>query len=407
MASVTFALKEPNAIEDTLIILLFRLNNQQWKFSFNQKINPKYWNAKANKAREVRAFPYAELNTMLSNLKNEILDTCRRLTNDGEPITKTRVKEAIDRVLQKDIQVTSNKDFFTFIDNLIENSNKKLFTIKQYKQARRVLKDFQDYRKQPVTFESIDLDFYEGFTKYLTEKGYFTNSIGGFIKNLKVFMNEAVDRGITKNLTYKHKKFKTVDEQTESIYLTTDEIKAMFDEDLSDNERLENVRDLFVIGCYTGLRFSDLAKLSDKNIIDNNTKIKILTEKTGELVIIPLHRYVRDILKRRNGVIPRVISNQKMNEYLKELGAKVNINDKVTIHYTKGGKRTAEHLKKYELITVHTARRSFATNAYLNDIPTISIMKITGHRTEKAFLKYIKISQEDNANKLLNHPFFK
>jgi len=77
-----------------------------------------------------------------------------------------------------------------------------------------------------------------------------------------------------------------------------------------------------------------------------------------------------------------------------------------TIRKTKGGLRVDRKYKKHELITVHTARRSFATNMYMADVPTISIMKITGHRTEKSFLKYIRISQEDNANKLMNHPFF-
>jgi hypothetical protein len=95
-----------------------------------------------------------------------------------------------------------------------------------------------------------------------------------------------------------------------------------------------------------------------------------------------------------------------MNDYLKEIGEKAKFNSSVEIISTKGGVRNREVFKKYELITVHTARRSFATNAYLHDVPAISIMKITGHRTEKSFLKYIKISQEDNANKLINHPFF-
>jgi hypothetical protein len=88
------------------------------------------------------------------------------------------------------------------------------------------------------------------------------------------------------------------------------------------------------------------------------------------------------------------------------LGQKAELKDDVVIASTKGGKRHTENFKKHELITTHTARRSFATNAYLQNVPTISIMKITGHRTEKSFLKYIKISQEDNANKLINHPFF-
>jgi hypothetical protein len=96
-----------------------------------------------------------------------------------------------------------------------------------------------------------------------------------------------------------------------------------------------------------------------------------------------------------------------MNEYLKELGEMAELIEDVVISLTKGVARQTETFKNFELITTHTARRSFATNAYLQNVPTISIMKITGHRTEKSFLKYIKISQEDNANKLINHPFFK
>jgi integrase len=95
-----------------------------------------------------------------------------------------------------------------------------------------------------------------------------------------------------------------------------------------------------------------------------------------------------------------------MNEYLKELGELAEIDEEILITATKGGKRVTETFKKWELITTHTARRSFATNAYLQSVPTIPIMKITGHKTEKSFLKYIKISQEDNANQLVNHPFF-
>lgn len=95
-----------------------------------------------------------------------------------------------------------------------------------------------------------------------------------------------------------------------------------------------------------------------------------------------------------------------MNVYIKELGQIAGLDEQIEVVSTKGGKRIREVFRKFELITTHTARRSFSTNAYLNQIPSISIMKITGHKTEKTFLKYIKISQEDNANKLLDHPYF-
>jgi integrase len=95
-----------------------------------------------------------------------------------------------------------------------------------------------------------------------------------------------------------------------------------------------------------------------------------------------------------------------MNDYLKELGKLAEIREAVLITSTKGKEQQTIVYEKWQLITTHTARRSFATNAYLQNVPSISIMKITGHKTEKNFLKYIKISQEDNANKLISHPFF-
>jgi integrase len=254
--------------------------------------------------------------------------------------------------------------------------------------------------------DSIDLDFYDQFVDFLIKKNYGKNTIGTLIKNVKVFMNEAVDRKLTTNLQFKNKRFKTVEEPTETIYLSEGELERLYTLDLTTNPRLDKVRDLFIIGCYTGLRFSDLIQLRAENLSTCGRMVKIQTQKTGEMVIVPLKGYVKEILKKYGGMPPAAISNQKMNDYLKELGEMAQIEASVLITGTKGGNRQTEAFKKWELITTHTARRSFATNAYLQNVPTISIMKITGHRTEKSFLKYIKISQEDNANKLVSHPFF-
>jgi integrase len=407
MATATLVLKEPNSPNDTLIYLIIRLDNKRLKYSTGQKINPKYWNSTKQRVKEVRQYPnYPEFNTLLGNFENAALNAYRKILNDGGTPTLPKIKELLDQQFKPATEDQKQHTFFSFLDYYIATTNKKHSTIKSYKTCIRVLSEYQQHTKVPITFDGIDLDFYESFTKYLTERGYFVNTIGNFIKNLKVFMNEAVERGLTQNMTHRHKRFKKPNEASESIFLTTAEIENLYRLELSGNERLQNSRDLFIVGCYTGLRFSDLSRLTDKNITDNGTKLKIQTEKTGELVVIPLHRYIREILERYNGSLPRVISNQKMNEYLKELGELATINENVTIHYTKGGQRSSDTLNKYKLITVHTARRSFATNAYLNNVPSISIMKITGHSTERAFMKYIKISQEDNANKLLNHPFF-
>jgi integrase len=408
MADAKFVLKEPNSKQPTLVYMFFYFNGQQLKYSTSQKINPKFWNPITQLAKETRQFPeYPEFNSLLKNLRTSVSNIYRKLINDNITPTPEKLRLELNEFLCK-TELKNKKDFIDFIDELINNSTKKQSTINQYIATKKRLIDYRNYSKKNILFDSIDLVFYDGFTNFLTRhKEYSINTIGQTIKNIKFFMNEALERGLTNNVIFKSKRFKKVTEPSENIYLTQDEIDKLYNLDITDNPGLDHARDLFIIAFYTGLRFSDLVQLKEDNLIDNKSKLKLKTEKTRELVIIPLHKYIKQILTKHNGIHREIINNQKMNGYLKEIGESAKINDNVLLSYTKAGKMHSETFKKYELITSHTARRSFATNAYLNDVPTLSIMKITGHKTERAFLTYIKMSQEDNANKLLNHPFFK
>ena len=203
-------------------------------------------------------------------------------------------------------------------------------------------------------------------------------------------------------MDFKSTKFKILSEEAESIYLTEEEILLLFNLDLSQNRKLETVRDLFIVGCYTGLRFSDFTQIKKENIKDGF--ISIRTQKTDKPVVIPIHWTIQQILDKycneNENSLPRAISNQKMNEYLKEIGKKAEIKEMVLVTKSKGGLKVKSSVQKYELISTHTARRSLATNLFLQGFPSISIMKITGHKSEKAFLKYIKMTPEENAIKL-------
>lgn len=408
MASTTFVLKEPNTLEPTLVYLIFRYNNTRLKYSTGQKIAPKFWNPKKEKqrAKETKLFAgYSEFNTLLDNLETEVHNQYRKLLNDKIVPTPDLLRVPLDELLQKNNG--KEKGLIGFAEYIVENTDRSAGTKKQLRQAIRNLKEYKQASKKSLHLDSIDLDFYDGFVDFLIKKNYGKNTIGTLIKNIKVFMGEAVDRKLTANLQFRNKRFKTVEENSETIYLTANEIERIYSLDLSNNEKLERVRDLFIIACHTGLRFSDLITVRSENISKEGKVLKISTIKTGETVIIPLKGHVKSILAKYSGTPPLAYSNQKMNDYLKELGQLAELDDDTLITSTKGGLRNTENFKKWQLVTTHTARRSFATNAYLHGVPTISIMKITGHRTEKSFMKYIKISQEDNANKLINHPFFK
>ena len=418
--TVTFFLKSPKVKKDKSIIFLAYYYYQiRILISTGEKILPKFWDKKERKARRNKRFPeWDNLNTRLKNHKENILEASGIHLNTNKTIFPERLRKEFIEVIRPKPQVEPEKiTFFGKIEEYIKTTNKANRTILSYGTTLNILKQYEKTLKHQLTFESIDMDFYDSFVKYLstikreTKKetiitGYAKNTIGDHIKKVKVFMNYANDKGYTTNKGHLHRKFQTFEETPETIYLTDSEILSLYNLDLIKKPRLDKVRDLFIIGCYTGLRFSDLSQLTPENFTKNATQIKIKTIKTGETVVIPLHWTIKEILQKYEGKTPRAISNQKMNEYLKDLGKEAKFNDKIVLNRTQGGLSYDQTKEKYELITVHTARRSFATNMYLAEVPTISIMKITGHRTERAFMKYIKITQEQNADKLSKHPYF-
>ena len=168
----------------------------------------------------------------------------------------------------------------------------------------------------------------------------------------------------------------------------------------------ERIRDLFVVGCLTGLRYSDYSTLTIDNFNDNFI-IKI-QKKTKRKVIIPLHDYVREIYSKYNGEISSGLSIQHFNRYVKKICREIGLNTLVTYSYTRGGKIITETKEKWALISSHTARRSAATNMYLTGrMKTFEIMTITGHSTEKSFFRYIKVTKEDTIKQIAGDSFFR
>lgn len=193
-------------------------------------------------------------------------------------------------------------------------------------------------------------------------------------------------------------------EDTVAVYLTTDEIERINALVLRKDAAL--VRDRFIIGCCTGLRYSDYSRLNADNL--SGGIIQVRTTKTGAKVVLPLHWMVEDVIRRNKGEFPAYsLSRQNFNKIIKTVCKRAGIADPVLIERTEGHKPVKRKLKKWELVSSHTARRSFATNMYLAGVATAKIMLCTGHTTEEAFFKYIRIGKQENASELANHPFFK
>jgi integrase len=291
-----------------------------------------------------------------------------------------------------------------FISGEIKNKgrDKSLATLLNYKAVKNHLEKYQVQKKYNVDFDTIVLDFFYKYTHFLKhDLDLATNTIAKEIKFLKLFMGEAVDLGYTTNSAFRHKKFFYSTEETDSVYLDTGELQALYDHDLSSNKRLEEVRDLFVFGSCVGLRYSDYSDVQAENIVERNGKFQIhmITKKTTEQVIIPCRKLVLDIFKKYGNnfnKLPRSITIDKFDRYIKEACRFAGFREK--------GRLLSDLNKELcDCISSHTARRSFATNLFLEGFPPYLIMKVTGHKSEKSFLSYIKVSKLEAANKLEEH----
>ena len=300
-------------------------------------------------------------------------------------------------------------------------------TINIYKGFQRIFNEFQGIytperleelriqKKKPrpikkIDFDSINIDFYHAFVNFLTDEGYARNTMGRFIKTLKLFMRKAheVDK-LHNNLEFKYEAFRGISEETYSVYLTEDELTKIFTVDLKsfpNQRRYELVRAKFIVLAETGLRVSDYDKI-DINIreIAERKFIDLIQTKTGTKVIIPLTIRLEAILKKHAYKLPK-IPYQYVDKYIKDIAMLCKIDEICRWEDTKYGKTYPNTAKKYELISCHTARRSACTNMYKAGIPLSDIRAISGHSTDKQLMSYIKITKEETATRLAEHDYF-
>lgn len=357
-------------------------------------------------AGQIEEFGKQRLNEKVIKLRAVIESELMNISQNN--INSDWLRTIIDKLWNPDkYRIT----LFSFIQSFIDKSETKpnLRTGRpvSYKMRREYavtfnyLKEYAKNENKAIDFKDIDLEFYDGFMQFLQNKKLAVNTIGKKIQTLKIFLNAAKEENKNTYEGYKSRKFRVLTEEAETIYLNESELAKLSKYDFSDNPAFDQVRDLFLVGCWTGCRFSDIAQIIPENI--SNGSIHLKQYKTGTPVIIPLHPVVDAIIKKYNGSLPKAISNQKFNKYLKDIARLSEINESVHKSITKGGVKVSKKYKKYELVTTHTARRSFATNLYKSGFPTLSIKAITGHKTEESFLKYIKVTPDEHAEKLKIH----
>lgn len=385
-------------------------------------IPPSYWNLKRLRiSAELPAIfgSHELLNERLQNTirivedilffaeKNEVKDPLSFLKKNFKPdLDISLLKEKAKEIETPKVDL----DVFFQIDEYIK-SKERLVTSKMigvYKNMRETLKLFENYRKKPITFESFDFNFYEEFIDYMMYehiqrrrkeiiKGFRISTVGKIIKQLRIFLRNRMRRKLIPHINLED--FKILDEETDAIYLTRDEINRIYHTDLSSFQHLHKYRDLLVFGCLTGLRFSDFSNLKPEDVRDRMLYKK--QEKSERWVVIPLRDEAYNIyINRFKRHIP-LITNADFNYYIKEVVKIAGIVQNIKFSYKKGNQHIFIIKPKYNWVTSHTCRRSFCTNEFLEGTPVELIMKISGHRSLRDFYKYIRITPEEAGKKIM------
>jgi len=404
------------------------------------QVDPKTWSNKTGKFKQILREPTPKtmkeiesIQDKLSRLEKHVLKAIMTSVQRD----KQWIINVVNNFFYPPIQENANT-LTSYLQKYIDDAESgqrltfrgsKLFskaTIKSIKSMQTELNKYQDelkdkiekrqtvnYRPKffPMDFNDVDIDFYNDWIRYFNEKNYSPNTIGKHIKWLKTILKEAKENGLHDNKEFERKAFKATSSEVVSVYLNETELKAIYDLDLSEQPKLIKARDVFLVGCYTAQRFSDYSEINRISELDDGTKvIKLTQKKTGTSVTIPVRPELMTILNKYEGEnnvinLPR-ISDQHLNRQIKKVAAQAKINDLVEVKKTRGGRVIKVTYQKSALIASHTARRSGCSNLFNAGVASQYIMRISGHKTEREFLKYLKLTPDEVAKKLSKHDYY-
>ncbi len=405
--AVGFFLHHPDKDKSNIdIIASFRA--KRFKRSTGVVVPVEQWMQATQKCSEsVDRFPEGvEYNKALKKQKEAAEKAIAHFIGELTTPTQEQFWNNVDELIHG--EVVSVGGFTAYFEDYIKKREaiRTNTTAKTYRSQLRLIEAYQNHVGRVFMFKDINQDFYDGFRRWLfaqthgnDERPYSSNYFGRIVKSVKVVFNDARYNGVHRldPLTG----FKADDHVADTIYLTPAELDAIMAVELTNPSEVL-VRAKFVIGAYTGLRVSDFNNLNEINV--GEKYLTITAKKTGQKIIAPINSRVRELIETVD--VFSTLSDPYINRTIKEIARAAGIVEPVEIVKYIAGRRVHNVFEKCDLISSHTARRSFATNAYKAGVPTIAIMKITGHTTEKSFLRYIKISKEENAQLLSEHPFF-
>lgn len=408
--------------------------NKRFRYSTGLNIeNLNNWDFQKCRIKNVISEPHkAIINNKLNLLQTELE---REFINwsvaDKNEVNNQILKEFCDRFFDKSLEEKEKHYEFlpfyewyikTYTNNPLPTTGRPMAhsTKKTYTNSYNLIKRFATTNYE-LEYNKITKEFYYDFLDWLFDQDYSNSYIGTQIKVLKTMMEASLELDFHQNRIHRKKFFKKPSSESDSIYLNELELEKIHRKSFVNHrtiilnngvkltaDKLERAKDIFLISSFTGLRIGDTKRLNSNHIISLKGKeyFQLKTNKTNHPLSIPIHPIVKDILNKRHGELPERIPDQHINYALKKIGELAGIEEEFEKKVTKGGVVKSNIFKKYELICTHTGRRSFCTNAYHAGVVVQDIMTISGHRTEKSFMLYLKLGESQKAEKIGEHPFF-
>lgn len=413
-----FLLKEPNSTQPTLIYFFLQCPDGKVKRSIQRKIHPIDWDPETKRPRKDRDLT-KYLDTF-EQLEDDIKSDCRR---NKTIISKKMVDAAIDILLQESrpekpkkapTEETRNmiEDFRTITAGMKDGTvltpgkQKKKYEAPTITYFNRVISTLEEFYKEESLLPHYDAVTMETYNKHITwsHKKNFANSyIGATIKGWKRLAAIAADeKHWHDNPVFDNEDFVKITEETEDIALTENEIERIYKVEM-DEPHYDLARDWFVLDCYKGLRVSDLLSITQRDF--EGEYFEFVNKKTGAQVALPVHPFVREIIKKHGGIPPK-ISDVKLNKYIKEVARKAKLNSSFVYTITKGGRLQTIRCKKWEMVSSHTCRRSFITNLLKMGLPHAQVMRLAGIRRYQTLMRYFKQTPKEVAEDVAGHEFF-
>ena len=399
-------------VENVPIRMRVNFASKRIEFTTGYRIDATKWDSDKQRVRNCCTNKLkqsaSEINASLLGYYTEVQEIFKKFEVEEIMPTPEQIKEAFNELHKPIEEVKQRKStpnaFYKVFDDFVEDCGRQNnwtdSTFEKFAAVKNHLTNFRD----GLTFDFFDEKGLNDYVTYLRDVKEMRNStIGKQLSFLKWFLRWAFKKGLHQNNAYDSYKPKLKSTQKKIIFLTWEELNKLREFEIpAAKQALNRVRDVFLFQCFTGLRYSDVFNLRRSDIKGDH--IEVTTVKTSDSLIIELNKHSKAILDKYKDVVFEddkvlpVITNQKMNDYLKELAELAGIDEPVRQTYYRGNERIDEVTPKYTLLGTHAGRRTFICNALALGIPPQVVMKWTGHSDYKAMKPYIDIADDIKAN---------